>query len=681
MKIKLWWLAALLLVLLPAACTGAAGGSRPIARSTPLPAAQPTQPPTAAVAGDTLAGLSTVEQLAQIAPPQRDLPGLVQQLNGGTADVPLTVAGGPPVYALGDQEPFSVRNTGTNRVTEISATLVYSTPVAYIWVQSGQEFDRAGLERSADRFSSLTYPNVVGAFGSEWRPGVDNDERLHILYNTAMGDGVSGYFSGSDEYTQAVLPFSNQKEMFYINLAALNRSQNYAALDTTLAHELQHMIHWRMDRGEELWINEGLSEYAQQVAEFTVGGGFAAAFAADPDLQLTTWGTTNGNRPHYGAAYLFMVYLAQRFGPEAIANLVADPANGMASVTNVLASVGADIDGEQLFADWAAANYADQPQALGEAGRYGYSEMDPPALAVAAEHSRYPVEAQQATVGNFATDYIELAGAGDIVFTFQGATATQLAAAALEEGERAWWANRADDADARLLARYDLSDLPPQTPLTLTAAMWWDIETDYDFGYAMASAGDEHWQLLQGAHMSTDNASGNAFGPGYTGRSVPLGAQTSSSAAAAQPAWVQESFDLSAYAGGPLQLRFSYITDDALNEAGWLMKDMQLTGPGGVIAPIGSEASEAIEGAGWQSEGWLLTDNRLPQRWLLQVLEFDGDTLAAVRRVPVDSQGRAEVEIAGLGNGRRAVVAVSGLSPVTTLPAEYEYSILPAGGD
>ena len=106
---------------------------------------------------------------------------------------------------------------------------------------------------------------------------------------------------------------------------------------------------------------------------------------------------------------------------------------------------------------------------------------------------------------------------------------------------------------------------------------------------------------------------------------------------------------------------------------------MQLIGPDGPIDPLVdspiNSARADNEGAGWQSYGWLLSDNRLPQRWLLEVLEFDGDTLAAVRRVPVDDEGRAEVKIDGLGSGRRAVVAVSGLSPVTTLPAQYEYTI------
>lgn len=677
-----WRLVALLFVLLTAgACSpaaisaggidaAAAGGSRPIERRAPLPA-----PAATAVAGATLAGLSTTEQLALALPPERNLRNLTLQLNPNLEDVPLSIAGEPPRYALGDSQSFWVRNTTTNRVAEISATLVYSTPVVYIWVESGQEYDLEALERSADRFSSVTYPNVVNTFGSEWRPGVDNDGRLHILYNTGMGSGVSGYFSGADEYTQPVVSFSNQKEMFYINLAALNSAGDYAGHDRTLAHELQHMVHWHMDRSEDLWLNEGLSEYAQEVAEFSAGSGFSGAFAADPDVQLTTWGAIGGNRPHYGAAYLFMVYLAQRFGREAVTNLVADPTNGLQSVTDALASVGAGIDAEGLFADWIVANYANQPDALGESGRYGYTGIRPPSFALAAQHAAYPVQPQGATVANFAADYIELGGDGDVVFSFTGATETRLADMELGAGERAWWSNRADSADARLLARYDLSGIAPGAPLTLTASMWWDIETDYDFGYVMAGSDGEHWRILPGQHTAASNPSGNAFGPGYTGASDRGGPDDA-------PAWVAESFDLSAFGGGPLWLELRYITDDGVNAPGWWVDNLQLAGPDGVIDPVADGAAGSgngedmdSEGVGWQSSGWLLSDNRLPQRWLLQVLEFDGDTLAAVRRVPVDQQGRAEVRIAGLGNGRRAVVAVSGLSPVTTQPAQYEYAI------
>lgn len=663
------WLPVLLFVLLTAGACSTVSGSRPIERRNPQTA--PTATP---LGGEALAPLSTFGQLAAVHPPQRDSRDLVLQLNPSLTDAPLTLEGEPPVYAIGDQQPFWVRNTTTNRITEISATLVYSTPVVYIWVESGQSHDQSALQRSADRFSTITYPNVVSTFGSEWRPGVDNDPRLHILYSTVMGDGVAGYFSGADEYTRAVVPFSNQKEMFYINLAALNQSHDYSAHDRTLAHELQHMIHWHMDRSEDLWLNEGLSEYAQEVAEFPIGAGFAGAFAADPDLQLTTWGATGGNRPHYGSAYLFIAYLAQRYGREAIVNLVANPQNSLHSVSEALASVGAEIDAEQLFADWVVANYADQSEPLAQGGRFGYTALDGLSFTPAARYDQYPVAPQAATVANFATDYIELGGEGDVRFTFQGAAETRLADAQLAAGERAWWSNRADNADAEVTARYDLSALAPQTPLTLTAAMWWDIELDYDFGYVMAGSDGEHWGILSGQHTATDNLSGNALGPGYTGRSgnSPDGA----------PQWVEESFDLSAFAGGPLWLAFRYITDDGVNTTGWLVDNVRLTGPAGNIAPVMDRPNNVGgEEAGWRSNGWLFTDNRLPQKWLLQVLEFDGDALTAVRRIPVDAQGHAEAEIPALGNGRRAVVVVSGISPATTLPAQYEYSVQLAHGN
>ena len=275
---------------------------------------------------------------------------------------------------------------------------------------------------------------------------------------------------------------------------------------------------------------------------------------------------------------------------------------------------------------------------------------------------------QTATVANFATDYIELAGAGDVIFTLAGRTETQLTNADLEAGARAWWGNRADDADARLLARYDLRTIAPGAPLTLTASMWWEIESDYDFGYVMGSADGNQWRILPGQHTAV-SPSGNGIGPGYTGRSAGL---SSADGSESNAVWIEETFDLSDFAGGELWLQFRYITDDGVNASGWLVDNVQLAGATGSINAIGAEANED---GGWQSEGWLLTDNLLPQRWLLQVMEFEGEKLAAVRNVPVDEQGRAEVEVASLGDGRRAVVAISGLSPVTTLAAQYEYSI------
>ncbi len=155
--------------------------------------------------------------------------------------------------------------------------------------------------------------------------------------------------------------------------------------------------------------------------------------------------------------------------------------------------------------------------------------------------------------------------------------------------------------------------------------MWWAMEEDYDYGYVMASRDGVKWEILPGQQTRTDNPSGNNWGAGYTGHSTDLPGAVSG--------WVTETFDLSAFAGGPVWVQFNYVTDDAVNAAGWFVDQITVTEDGTAKAPVDED-----ETAGWQSEGWLYTDNWLPQPWLLQVMEFDGDRLTAVRRIPIDGR-------------------------------------------
>ncbi|MEZ4676483.1 MAG: hypothetical protein R2932_19840 [Caldilineaceae bacterium] len=58
------------------------------------------------------------------------------------------------------------------------------------------------------------------------------------------------------------------------------------------------------------------------------------------------------------------------------------------------------------------------------------------------------------------------------------------------------------------------------------------------------------------------------------------------------------------YAGEAIWIRFEYVTDDAANASGWLIDDLQ-------IPAIGYSTDFESDLAGWESEGWLLTDNCL----------------------------------------------------------------------
>jgi hypothetical protein len=658
-----------LAALLVTACSVTFGdedrGPRPWATATPAPMLS-TNPPSgallrpapAATPVPSTAGqggaLTTEAQLAAVAAPTRDLRDLAQRYRPEVGDIPLVVNAATPHYDIGDRIEFWVHDLSANQDFSITAELVHKTNVAYAWVEVDQPTDVEVIRNGVDNFSRQTYPAATAYFGNEWKPGVDNDPRLHILHATGLGAGIAGYYSSADEYSRLAQSYSNEKEMFYINLSWLNNTRDYTYYETVLAHEFQHMIHWYRDRNEETWVNEGLSEYAQIVAGYDENSGFTLDFAAAPDTQLTMWGEEQGdNATHYGASFLFTAYFAQRFGADLTRALVAHPANGIAGYDAVLAGAGAGYTFDDVFADWLVANYADDPYALALDGVYGYRDLDQDAPRLDERHRVYPTVARKTTVANYGADYIMLEGRGDLTVYFTGATATELADLTPHSGEMLWWGLRGDDINTRLTRRFDLSGIAASAPITMSAALWWKIEDSYDFGYVAASRDGRTWRVLPGPSTTRGVNVDNALGPGYTGDSG---------------GWQVETFDLSDYAGGPVWLRFEYVTDDAVNTQGWFVDD--------VAIPALRYSADFEQGAdGWESEGWLLTDNRLTQRWLVQLLTLEDRRLTEVARIPVDADGRAVFTVPGVGRGRTAVVIVSGLAPFTTEPAAYEYWI------
>ena len=273
---------------------------------------------------------------------------------------------------------------------------------------------------------------------------------------------------------------------------------------------------------------------------------------------------------------------------------------------------------------------------------------------------RYPVLPYTSTVSNLATDYILLKGDDTVTVNFDGQAHTRLAATQPFSGDFAWWSNRGDDLDTRLTRKFDLRTLSPATPVQMDVAMWWDIEDDYDYAYVLASRDGAKWDVLSGQSTTADDPTGNSFGPAYTDSSAEVDGD--------EPVWRTESFDLSEYAGEAIWVRFEYVTDDAVNRSGWFIDDI-------AIPAIDYHANFETGNDGWISEGWLLTDNHLTQRWLLQVMDLKENVLQAVARVPADAAGRAVFDVDGLGDGGTAVLAISGLTPATTEPAEYELSV------
>ena len=183
-------------------------------------------------------------------------------------------------------------------------------------MEKGVDYSSDDVKKLIDYFESKIYKRNREIFGKESSPGIDNNIHLAILYAKNIG-GVSGYFSSVDSWMTKIEKYSNVTDMFYLSADHINLGSLYTY--GVLAHEFQHMIHWNIDRNETSWVNEGLSELAVDLNGFETGG-FANLFAAKPDLQLNFWpGNDQGDSTlHYGASYLFMKYLFNRFGSKRV---------------------------------------------------------------------------------------------------------------------------------------------------------------------------------------------------------------------------------------------------------------------------------------------------------------------------------------------------------------------------
>jgi immune inhibitor A len=636
----------------------------PTPLSTPTPVGHPRLVPTAVVvptatALPTLAptpgALTTEEHLLAAELPQRDVRLLAERLTK-IGPIPVVVHEAPPVYELGDETQFWVGNMDTLEQFDVTAILRYRTPHLYMWVEKDLSYDQEALIRSAENFENHTYPTNRAFFGSEWSPGVDADPHLHILHSSGahMGGIVAGYYSSADEYSRLANPYSNEREMFYISLDGTRPGTDF--YDGVLAHEFQHMIHWANDRNEETWVTEGCSELAAYLNGYDPGG-FEWVFMSHPDVQLTTWPQGGSAAPHYGSSYLFMAYFLGRFGEDAVKRVVAHPDNGIAGFEALLSDYGLAF--ADVFADWVIANYVDNiaHPIPGSEARYTYPDHVVGPVSVDVTHDGYPVQ-RQSTVHQYAADYVELksssepAGMGDLTVEFAGDTQALLVPTAAHSGEYAWWSNRGDESDATLTRAFDLRRVEQAT---LRVWMWYDIEGDWDYAYVEASVdGGQTWDILPGPSTTTSNPNGNSFGPAYTGQSG---------------GWIEEKFDLSPYAGREVLVRFEYITDDAVNHPGWLIDDVS-------IPELGYD-DDIESGTGeWSSAGFIYSNNRVSQRYLVQLIVFGRQV--RVLRMVLDKQQRGSVELRGLGSdAESAVLVISALAPATTEVASYRYEIRP----
>jgi hypothetical protein len=624
---------------------------QPEPQASPSPTALPSPEATSTLTQAESDAWQTLSILEKVVVPINDPRDLAFRLEG-KLNIPATMEAPKTPLKVGDNQTFWAANVNTNENFQVNTTLRYITPHVYFWIQDGVRFNQQALQRLCDTFENKIYPTDRAFFGSEWSPGIDNDVHLYMVMARGLGASIAGYFSPPDELPPMVHRYSNAHEMFFLNADGLSLSDQYTY--SVMAHEFQHMIHWYRDRNEESWMNEGFAVLAEFLNGYDIGG-FDALYVTNPDLQLTDWPSPPEATPHYGAAFLFLEYFLDRFGEKATQALVANTDNGLDSIDKVLASLSATdsqtgkiIQADDVFADWEVTSYLND-STVGD-GRFAYRGYhNAPRPDATEKISNCSPDQQDRTVHQYGADYIQISCAGNYTLHFQGSTEVGVIPVDAHSGKYAFWSNRGDESDMTLTHVFDFTQV--SGPLTLQYAAWYDLEKDYDYAYLTASEDGKSWQILQtpsGRDKSAD-PSGNAYGWGYTG---------------ATNGWIEESVDLSQFAGKKVQIRFEYVTDAAVNNNGLLVDDIR-------IPQINYATDFEKDDGGWVGDGFVRIENRLPQTFRISLIRQGQST--SVEYITLDGSQSADIPLQFGTSLRDAVLVVSGVTRFTTQEASYSF--------
>jgi len=247
---------------------------------------------------------------------------------------------------------------------QITATLRKMTPQLYFYIDddwwdtlliSEKEKKLEALSQLSNEFETKIYPTMTSLYGTEWKPGIDKDERITILIQQ-MQEKAGGYFNEGDEYSQSVVSNSNEREMIYLN----SRNVESNLMKSYLSHEFTHLITFnqkdkKQGVTEEIWLNELRAEYSPTLlgydSEFE-GSNLeqrVKIFITNPSDSLTEW---KGKKADYGVTNLFGQYVVDHYGVKILADSLKSKEVGIPSINYALKKNKISEDFSQIFANW-----------------------------------------------------------------------------------------------------------------------------------------------------------------------------------------------------------------------------------------------------------------------------------------------------------------------------------------
>ena len=192
------------------------------------------------------------------------------------------------------------------------------------------------------------------------------------------------------------------------------------------------------------------------------------------------------------------------------------------------------------------------------------------------------------------------------------------------------------------------------TEATLRFRAWYNLESAWDFLYVTVSQdGGVTWDILPGNYTVADNPVGTNYGHGLTGQS---------------DGWIQETINLTPYAGSSVLLAFEQVSDDATNLDGACIDDIELEG-------IGFFDNAETE-SHWNAEGFVRTEMIIPQIFGVRIVITEANGAVNVHDINLDEKNNGLIRFDAYSEAiQDATVIVSSLTRYTSQPATYILSL------
>jgi len=258
---------------------------------------------------------------------------------------------------------------------KVSAVLLEVSENAYFYLEDEwyrglvgeerKEIDEK-LEKLGKEFDEVIYPGLTSTYGSEWKPGIDDDSHVTIFFHQ-MKENAGGYFSNGDEYPEIQSPNSNEREMIYLNIIYLEQD----IMKSYIAHEFTHLITFNQKERlkgviEEIWLNEARADYAPTLLGYDENYQNSnlqqrvRQFISLPSDSLIEWKSEAGD---YGVVSVFTQYLVENFGIEILIDSLQSYKVGVASLDYALSKNEKEKSFFQIFIDWTITIFLNDCQA------------------------------------------------------------------------------------------------------------------------------------------------------------------------------------------------------------------------------------------------------------------------------------------------------------------------------